>query len=93
MSKEDLNALYSNLTDLALYLIDKDVELYVWKGYNTITIFKHLPDKFKDTLSFRHTVYGDLYLSGKYKLSDVILLILNKIEIIDLLLGNTKIKH
>lgn len=93
MSKEELNALYSSLTDLALYLIDEDVELYVWKGYNTITIFKHLPDKFKNTLPFRRTVYGDLYLIGKYEVSDVILLILNKIEIINLLLGNTKLKH
>lgn len=93
MTKEELNSLYSNLTDLALYLIDRDVELYVWEGYYTITIFKYLPDKFKDTLPFKHTIYGDLYLRGKYKLSDVIILILDRIEIINLLLGNTKIKH
>ena len=94
MTKEELRALYSTLTSFALDLYEEKIELYVWKGDRvTITIFKHLPDKYKEILPFKTTQFNDFYLCGIHRTSDVILWIINKIEFINLLLGDTKIKH
>lgn len=94
MTKEELRALYSELTDFALDLYKEKIELYVWKGSHvTITIFKHLPDKYKELLPFKTTQFNDFYLCGIHSTSDVLLFIINKIEFINLLLGDTKLKH
>lgn len=81
---EELEDMRANLMELALFLLTNDPDRVLWSGYGRkCTIFNKLPIRFKRVYPFKITVLGRLYVDGIHSITDVVVSVLTKIQLIN----------